>query len=101
MKIIAIEKDRQDIPEEAFIPYLMAEASRVWELYQAGIFRELYFRADQPEAILVLECASVPEAEKLLNTLPLVQNGLISFEVIPLMPYPGFARLFKNEEKNE
>ena len=30
--------------------------------------------------------------------MPLVQAGLISFECIPLKPYPGFARLFKDEE---
>jgi len=30
----------------------------------------------------------------MLGTLPLVQAGLIAFEVIPLKPYPGLARLF-------
>ena len=34
------------------------------------------------------------EAEGLLDTLPLVKEGLIEFEVIPLAPYPGFERLF-------
>jgi hypothetical protein len=29
-----------------------------------------------------------------LGMLPLVQQGLITFEVIPLVPYPGFSRLF-------
>jgi hypothetical protein len=29
-----------------------------------------------------------------LGTLSLVQAGLIAFEVIPLKPYPGLARLF-------
>jgi hypothetical protein len=29
-----------------------------------------------------------------LGTLPLVKAGLISFELMPLVPYPGFARLF-------
>ena len=31
----------------------------------------------------------------MLETLPLVQAGLIRFEVIPLVPYPGFGRLFE------
>jgi hypothetical protein len=30
-----------------------------------------------------------------LATLPLVSQGLIDFDLIPLRPYPGFARLFK------
>ena len=29
-----------------------------------------------------------------LALLPLVKAGLIAFEVIPLKPYPGLARLF-------
>jgi len=33
-------------------------------------------------------------AEAALDSLPLVQAGLIRFELIPLSPYPGFARLF-------
>jgi hypothetical protein len=63
-------------------------------LYQAGVFRELYCRQDRSEAVLVLECADVKEADRVLGTLPLVREGLITFEVIPLIPYPGFSRLF-------
>jgi hypothetical protein len=44
--------------------------------------------------VLVLECASLEEAHQALASLPLVQEGLIAFEIIPLVPYPGFKRLF-------
>jgi len=37
---------------------------------------------------------SVEEATTSLPTLPFVQAGLITFEVVPLAPYPGVARLF-------
>ena len=94
MKILAIEKEVPGLSPEDFKPHLTAEAARAWELYQAGVFRELYFRQDRPEAVLILECADVEEAEEILNTLPLVKAGLITFEIIPLAPYPGFGRLF-------
>lgn len=94
MKILALEQERSGVTAEAFKPHLKAEAARAWELYQAGVVREMYFRQDRSEAVLVLECADVAEAEAALNTLPLVQAGLITFEIIPLRPYPGFARLF-------
>ncbi|HHY58605.1 MAG TPA: superoxide dismutase, partial [Chloroflexi bacterium] len=71
-----------------------AEALRAWALYQEGVVRELYFRADKTEAVLVLECTDVEEAATVLATLPMVQAGLITFELIPLRAYPGFARLF-------
>jgi hypothetical protein len=94
MKILAIEHDTPGITDEQFAPHLQAEAARAWELYQADIFRELYFRADMPIAVLMLECRDVDEAQQILDTLPLVKAGLITFELMPLTAYPGFARLF-------
>ena len=97
MKLLAIERELSDGAAGDFAPHLAAEASRAWELYQAGIIRELYFRADCHEAVLVLECADIEEAQQMLDTLPLVRESLIAFELIPLAPYPGFARLFAVE----
>jgi hypothetical protein len=94
MKLIAIEHEVPGKTAADFAPRLRAEAQRVWELSQAGLIRESYFRADRDEAVLVLECAGVEEAEEVLGSLPLVQAGLIQFEVIPLKAYQGFARLF-------
>jgi hypothetical protein len=94
MKILALEIEVPGVTGEQFKPHLKAEAAKVWELYQAGVVRELYFRADRSDAVLVLECDSVDHASTVLNTLPLVAEGLIAFEIIPLKAYPGFARLF-------
>jgi hypothetical protein len=94
MKILALEKTVRDVAPEGFLPYLKVEAFRVWELYQAEIIREVYCRADRREAVLILECGNVEEAQEILGTLPLVKAGLIAFEVIPLIPYSGFSRLF-------
>ncbi len=97
MKIIAIEHDPPNVTEDQFTqPLLIEEAQRAWELYQAGIIREMYFRADRYEAVLVLECADVDEARSILNSMPLVREKLIGFELIPLVAYPGFARLFNS-----
>jgi hypothetical protein len=97
MKILALEKETPGTTPEQFTPHLKAEAARVWELYQSGQLREIYFRQERKEAVLVLECADAKEAQTLLETLPLVQAGLIGFEVIPLVPYPGFERLFNEQ----
>jgi muconolactone delta-isomerase len=95
MKILAIEHELPGVTSADFTPGLTrAEAARAWELYQAGTFREIYFCRDYPSAVLILECADVAEAEEILGTLPLVKAGLITFELMPLIPYPGFARLF-------
>jgi len=93
MKILAIEKEVPGVKDEDFTP-LKAEAAKAWELYQPGMVRELYFRADWPGAVLVLECTAVEEARGVLNSLPLVRERLVDFDIVPLVPYPGFARLF-------
>lgn len=82
MRILAIER-----------PVPSASPTQ-WELHQQGAIRELFFRADEPAALLMLESADIAEARAVLASLPLVQTGLIEFEVIPLRAYPGFARLF-------
>jgi muconolactone delta-isomerase len=94
MKILAIEREVPGVKDEQSKSHLKDEAARVWELYQAGVLRELYFRHDQSSAVLVLECADAEEASEFLNTLPLVKEELIAFDIIPLTAYPGFSRLF-------
>ena len=59
MKILAMEVEEEGVKSEQFAPYLKAEARRVWELYESGAIRELDFRADRSEAVLILECVDV------------------------------------------
>jgi muconolactone delta-isomerase len=97
MKFLALEKELPGATAEAFQPLLKAEARQVWELQQCGKLREIYFHAVQHTAVLVLECNSVEEAHQLLAGLPLAAGGLIEFEIIPLAPYDGLARLFSEK----
>jgi hypothetical protein len=99
MKILAIEHENEGATSADFAPHLDLEAAHVWQLYQDGVVREIYFRADYPSAILMLECENVDAAEQTLATFPLVKAGLIRFEIIPLAAYPGFGRLFTQNQK--
>jgi muconolactone delta-isomerase len=95
MRILAIERPVPGVTQSQFTPEIAAdEAREAWELYQAGVIRELYFRADEGQAVIILECADAEEARRVLAGLPMASAGLIGFEVMPLRAYPGFARLF-------
>jgi muconolactone delta-isomerase len=94
VKILALEHELPGAAAEQFQRHAHAEALRAWELHQQGLIRELYFRADHDQAVLVLECEDVAAAQRVVDSLPLVEQGLITFELIPLAAYPGFARLF-------
>lgn len=94
MKILALEHEAPNASVEGFQQYAKDEARKVWDLVQAGVVRESYFRVDRSEAVFVLECQTVEEAREALSALPFVKNQLITFELIPLKAYPGFERLF-------
>jgi hypothetical protein len=95
MKVLALEHDRPGATSADFSPHLDAEARAVWELIQSGTIRETYYREDRFEAVIILEAPSTDAARQSLAALPLVKRGLIEFEVMGLLPYPGLSRLFK------
>lgn len=96
MKILAIEKSETRFDEATLRNLLASEAKQVWNLYKNGTVREIYFTKNNHRAVLILECENESAAEEILDTLPLVKEKLIQFEIIPLQAYDGFERLFKN-----
>jgi len=99
MKILAIEKETPDAALKEYQPHLRNEAARVYQLYRAGVIRETYFHQQHHTAVLVLECADAAAAQLVLDSFPLVRAGLITFEVLPLVPYTGFTRLFEQADE--
>ncbi|MBK6348101.1 MAG: superoxide dismutase [Bacteroidales bacterium] len=95
MKFLAIENENTNEHVIFSGELLREEALKVHQLYLDGIIREIYFNDDHC-AVLMLECKSKEEAEEILSSLPLVQNGLISFSLTQLKPYTGFERLFNS-----
>ena len=93
MKVLALEKEARGVTADACTPHLKAEAAEVLSLYEQGIIREIYFTRSSHEAVVILESSSLDEARSLLGRLPLVRNGLVTFEVDELVPYDGFSRL--------
>jgi muconolactone delta-isomerase len=102
MKIIALEKEVAGVTDEQFTSAILKKESEMaWKLHQSGIIRELYFRQDRHEAVLILECKNAKEAKSVLAKLPLVKSGLIAFDLIPLKAYNGFVRLFAKVRSNK
>jgi len=94
MKFLAIERSVDGASTETMRGLHEAEAQRVWELYLAGILREIYF-TDQHDAVLIMECGSEREAREAIDTLPLVRERQIRFDLMALKPYTGLKRLFR------
>lgn len=95
MKILALEAENPEPPQKEMQPYLIEEAQTAWRLMQTGIIRDIYFRADDHTAVIMMETQDIDEAVEKLDELPLVREGFIRFDVMQLDPYDGFARLFR------
>lgn len=72
-----------------------AEAARAWELYQDGTIRDISFRTDRRDVVILLEAPDEETARAVLATLPFAAAGAITFEVIGLRPYDGWAGDFR------
>ena len=92
MKLLAIEKEITEVNWNEENEVLINESYRVYNLFQEGIIREIYFNENE-NAIIILECGSKEEAHKVLDSLPLVIAGMISFTIMELHPYSGFDRI--------
>lgn len=96
MQILALERENSGLSSNIPNELLRKEARKVWELVQDQIIRGIWFQEGESLAVILLECSNAEVARERLSHLPLVSAGLIEFDLIPLVPYPGFARLFPN-----
>jgi len=92
---MAIGRARSGVGWQDIAPHVGEGARHVWELYESDQVREFYLRADdRPGVVLIFECDDPAQAERLVAALPVLEAGLLDFEVIPLRPYVGLRRLF-------
>jgi hypothetical protein len=93
MRFLALESEvkRATAPEDL----LKKEAAQVWNLQKSGVVREIYFTKETREAVILLECGSLLDANECLASLPLVREGYIQFSIQEIVPYDGYERLFQ------
>jgi hypothetical protein len=91
MKFFVIATRSPDFPAEEFAPLLEGEARRARQLYSEGVFREVNSRTDGKGAVIVLEAADEAAAEEAVKSLPLVEKGMLDYEIYGALPYRGFC----------
>jgi muconolactone delta-isomerase len=96
MKVLALEKE---LNKESGNPDLMVnEAERVYKLYKEDKIREIYFQKQNHTAVIVLEVQDISEARNIISSLPLVENKIIEFDLIELIPYNGLDRIIDQKK---
>lgn len=90
MKVFAVATRKPGFGPEDFQPHLAAESRRAAEMYRDGHIREIYSRADGQGAVLVFEAADADAVRALMDTLPLVEKDMLTYEVYGTGAYRGF-----------
>jgi hypothetical protein len=83
MKVLAVSRNTGDPT-----PLLPAESARMAELQEAGLVELTLLKADWSGAVLLLNTSSLASARQAVDSLPLVVNGLTSFELTEVIS-PG------------
>ncbi len=96
MKFIAIEREVKSISTSHTANIYKSEAEHIYSLYEKDIVREIFF-TEENCAVIIMECDTIDNVRQIISTLPLVQAGMIEFEIHSLLPYRGFRRLFESD----
>lgn len=98
MLVLAISARGANADPARMAELQVPEAKKVWELYVAGQIKQFWFDAEHkptPKGILLIEAESREAArESVIDKLPLVEEGLIDFDLYVLGPYPALAMAF-------
>jgi uncharacterized protein YciI len=65
-------------------PYQEAETRGVQALRDRGVIEQLYLRLDGAASYVIVEAASLEEAQAAFEQLPFIKNGVLEFELFPV-----------------
>ena len=87
MQFLVIARISEGTSLEKVLPYVKPEAEKVWEYYASNVVRSIYYIADMSGAVLMLEADNLSDAEEIVSQLPMAQNNVLNFEILPLKAY--------------
>ncbi len=94
MKYMITISPRQDADIAAIQAANPASAKIVWDLYVAGMIREMYVREDNRGTVFIAEADDVVSVRDALAATPLIQSGQVVGEIVGLAPFAPLATAF-------
>lgn len=94
MQVLVIARVKPGIPVEQVLPFVSAEAAQAWQFYASEQIRQMYYIADMSGAVMLWEGESVESVTHEVQKLPMVKEGVLACEILPLKPYTGYESLF-------
>jgi hypothetical protein len=94
MQVLVIARVKSGTAMETVLPFISPEAVQAWEFYSQEQIRQMFYIADMSGAVMFWEGESVESVTQQVQKLPMVKEGILSCEVLPLKPYTGYESLF-------
>ena len=92
---LVITHDKPNVNWNEQEQLLKQEAKVLWDLQKKNIIRNIWFTKNTREAILIIEEKDSIRTKEIIDTFPLVKEGLITYDLVELVAYDGFERLFR------
>jgi muconolactone delta-isomerase len=94
MQFLAVMRLKPDTDRARLTALGKPEAAKAWEMVAAGVLRSLHFIKGPAGAVLLFEANAQSQVEAQVAQLPLVEAGLATVEILPLVPFTGWEPLF-------
>jgi hypothetical protein len=96
MKVFAIATAQPGLTPDKLEQHLPKEVPATLQHYLDGTVEQFWFR-EKAGPIFLMNVESIEEARASLSTLPLVANGLMTYEFLPVGPLVPLARLIQQK----
>jgi len=91
---LVITHDKPNVNWKEQEQLLKQEAKVLWDLQKNNIIRNIWFTKNTREAVLIIETENIIRTKEIIDTFPLVKEGLITYDIVELVAYDGYERLF-------
>jgi hypothetical protein len=99
--VIVILTAKAGVAREQIMAVMPAEIRQTVQLYLNGKIREWFSRADGRGAVFLLDTKDIPEAQAIMEDLPLAKQHLIDHEYIAIGPLLPLRLLMANPERQQ
>ena len=97
MKVFAMGSFAKPITDEERQGVMRKEVPDTLKLYLEGKIEQFWFREDKPGVIFLMHTESIDEAKSRIQHLPLVANGFLKFDFIPVGPLKPLGLLIEGQ----
>lgn len=94
MRFLVLLTLATDKTAEDAMAHLVPELKQVWQSYKTGRLREICFSHSPPVVTIFYEVPDLAAVHAELDSLPMIQAGLLDRQVVALEPFVQFEVMF-------